>query len=187
MNPDIPRHRRATVASRTIEPVECRPPFACTVPALVGGQGRLGALTIAAGSRLLLIARESLPMNANAEAKLTSVEWAAIHAGFPTARRSTDQMVLVRSARVCHMPCAAFVYKTGSLQHATRNLQSFDCAQDRSAICNGQPTDDRTATDRCTTSRDGAAACAATCRHAATLVSLRLRRHPLPALDAAQR
>jgi hypothetical protein len=39
-----------------IEPGECSPPFGCTVPELVEGQGQLRALTIDVRSILLLIA-----------------------------------------------------------------------------------------------------------------------------------
>ena len=52
---------------------------------------------------------ELLPMIANAEAALTSVESPASHAGLSTASRSAFQIVVVRLARMCHILRAVFV------------------------------------------------------------------------------
>jgi hypothetical protein len=72
-------------------------------------------------------ALESLPMIANAEATLTSVESPASQAGISTASRYIDPIVVACPARACHMVCAAFVYTVCVLQHASQELQSATC------------------------------------------------------------
>jgi hypothetical protein len=73
--------------------------------------------------KFLLFAIELLPMIANAEAALISVEAPASHAGFSTASRYIHQIVDACPARACHIMGTGLVYMVYTLQFATRNLQ----------------------------------------------------------------